>query len=104
MPLDDVRVQYIDSWESAAAFGQWMAAQTHVAIDTETTGLDTYRDRVRILQVGNETEAWVLPIEGPDSWAGLAIDVLRRYERLIDMHHLKYDVNMIDTTLGVTLD
>lgn len=103
-PLSGIKVTFIATWEEAAAFGQWLSEQQSVSIDTETTGLDTYKDKVRLLQVGNADEAWVIPIEGPASWSGLAIDILKRYDRHINMHHMKFDVNMIDMTLGVRVD
>lgn len=102
--LDNIKVTLVSDTEEAYQFYQWMSEQTSIAIDSETTGLDTYTDRVRVLQFGNDDEAWVIPIEGTDAWGGLAVDVLKKYNGPIIMHHAKYDVNMIDVTLGYRID
>lgn len=36
-----------------------------LAVDSETTGLDTYTpgNRLRLVQFGHRTEAWVVPVD-----------------------------------------
>jgi DNA polymerase I len=91
MSLDDVQVTLIDSIDEAWEFTRWLSTKSEVAFDTETTGLDLQRDRVRLVQFGDETRAWVIPFE---RWSGLVHDVVRRYEGWYDMHNAPYDVGM----------
>lgn len=91
MSLDDVQVTLIDSIDEAWEFTRWLSTKTEVGFDTETTGLDLQRDRVRLVQFGDERHAWVIPFE---RWSGLVHDVVRRYEGWYDMHNAPYDVGM----------
>lgn len=91
MGLDDVQVTLIDSIDEAWEFTRWLSTKDEVAFDTETTGLDLQRDRVRLVQFGDEQRAWVVPFE---RWSGLVHDVVRRYDGWYNMHNAPYDVGM----------
>lgn len=98
--IDNARVHLVETAEDAAEYARWLSERDQVAVDTETTGLG-HEDRVRILQVGDAETAWVLPIEAPGSWSGLALSTLSAYEGTVVMHHAKFDVNMLLNTLGL---
>lgn len=72
----------------------WLYRQPSVAVDTETTGVDIHAPnyRVRLLQFGNATEAWVLPTEG---WEGLAAQLFRTYPGRLIFHNSSFDVRSL---------
>ncbi|WP_018687019.1 DNA polymerase [Actinokineospora enzanensis] len=73
-----------------------------LAVDSETTGLDTYtpRNRLRLVQFGTETEAWVLPVE----LGGLITEDTRRallgVEKLV-IQNASFDLGVFDRHLGI---
>lgn len=73
-----------------------------LAYDTETTGLDLFAPghRLRLLQIGNSTEAWVLRT---DKFA----DACRRalhMKRMFLAHNAPYDTLVIDRHLGIQVE
>lgn len=60
-----VTVHVVSSTADTGMFLDWIDRQNAVAVDTETTGLDLFSDtfRVRAIQFGNTTEAWVLLVD-----------------------------------------
>lgn len=99
MNLDDVQVTLVDSIDEAWEFTRWLSTKTTVGFDTETTGLDVRRDRVRLVQYGDTRRAWVIPFE---RWSGLVYDVTRRYQGTYEMWNAPYDV-AICATSGVNI-
>jgi DNA polymerase-1 len=65
-----------------------------ICVDTETTGLDIYsrEHRLRLVQFGDDREAWVLRA---DLFADVAADALRRPLRLT-AHNATYDALVLD--------
>lgn len=73
-----------------------------LGLDTETTGLDVYTPgfRTRLVQVGNDREAWVFDAER-------FADVIRRFlrsGRTFVVHNAAYDLQVLDRTLGVRIE
>ena len=99
MNLDNVQVTLVDSIDDAWEFTRWLSTKDIVAFDTETSGLNVRRDKVRLVQYGDEDRAWVIPFE---RWSGLVHDVTRRYQGEYDMWNAPYDVEICRTN-GVTL-
>jgi DNA polymerase-1 len=131
-PLAEIDVQLVTDIDTAAECARWLSTCDHIAIDTETTGLSPERDEVRTFQIGDDDQAYVIPLEGivyPNSnvvpglgsgvvwntrgsqacgWGGFAVDMLKRMSDdaagpLIDMHNATYDHSMIKHTLGVNM-
>lgn len=76
------------------AFSIWLAKQSAVAIDTETTGLNwASKDfEVRLVQIGNTNEAWVFP-------ARLAAEALRAVvgqDTRVYMHNAPFDLLVLN--------
>lgn len=72
------------------------------AIDTETTGLDPHKDKVILLQLGDETEQFVIDTR--------KVDIRPLYDLLTSEtvkkvgHNLKFDYKMIKGTFGVDME
>lgn len=76
-----------------------------LAVDIEATGLDIYAKgfRPRLIQFGNEYEAYVLPIEQRELYVHAAKWALEQLDALI-FHNLLYDLPVIDKHLGVSME
>lgn len=73
-----------------------------LGLDTETTGLDIFSSAfgLRLVQIGNGREAWVLR-------ADLFADVIRkalRQPRHFVVHNAAFDLKVLDRHLGVTIE
>ena len=79
--------RYVDSLDDMLDLREWFGHQPYVAMDTETSGLNVHaRDfRVRLVQFGNKTDAWVMDGE---NWKGFVKDILRDYQGRIIGHNL----------------
>jgi DNA polymerase-1 len=91
--LDDVQIRLVRTVDDAAELFRWLSTHHEIAIDTETTGLSPERDRVRLVQYGDELTGWVVPFE---RWGGIVEDVTRRFEGRYTAHNAPYDVAMLD--------
>ena len=79
--------RYVSTLDDMLDLREWFGRQPYVAMDTETSGLNVHsRDfRVRLVQFGNKTDAWVM--DGED-WRGFVKDILREYQGRIIGHNL----------------
>lgn len=73
-----------------------------LGLDTETTGLDLYSPgyAVRLVQFGNESEAWVLRA---DQFRDAIVRALRQ-PRAFVIHNAAFDLQVIDRHLGVPIE
>jgi len=86
-----------------AGFDAFLAQGDKVlGLDTETTGLGIYEAtfKTRLVQIGNETEAWVLRA---DLFHDAIVRALRQ-NRYFVAHNAAYDLQVIDQTLGVKIE
>lgn len=93
MSLDGVEVHLLDSVDAAGEFLRWLSARDRVALDTECSGLDKDRDRVRLVQFGDAREAWAIPFE---RWGGVVDEAVRKFEGTYSTHNgPMYDCPML---------
>lgn len=73
-----------------------------IAVDTETTGLDLFstEHKVRLVQFGISTEAWVLRV---DLFSAAIVEALSRPRNFL-AHNVPYDALVLDRHLGVRLE
>lgn len=100
IPIKDVPSNFVDNWDSAVDFMNWLSQsdRTHLAVDTETSGLRTNghsdrRDKIRMIQVGSVDGGWAIPWH---SYSGLWEEVVRRFTGRYIMHNAKFDQSMLD--------
>ena len=92
----DISLSLVDSLDEAMAMKRWLGERHEngwIAVDTETEGLDWWRDGLRTVQFGDRHKGWCL--EWKD-WAGLAKECLRDYNGPIAMHNAKFDVHFLE--------
>lgn len=94
----EANVHRVTCVEDALELKRWLGERRDIlAVDTETTGLDTTRDRLRLVQLGDTETGWAIAAE---DWRGFLRDTLNTYEGLVVGHNLKFDLHFL-SKLGV---
>lgn len=98
LSLNDVQLHLVQSLDDAFAMKEWASQrrETPLAFDTETSGIDPARERVRLVQLGDEMHGWAVPFE----WAGAAIEVMREYDGGLVAHNSGFDIRHLESTFG----
>jgi DNA polymerase-1 len=102
MSLAGCEFHLVQTLEDALAFREWLRTRgDRLAIDTETTGLDRRRDKVRLIQFGDDQTGWAIPW---DDWRGLALEALRTYRGRWLLFNAPYDVGIIQSNCDFRFD
>lgn len=90
---DDLQLHLVRTHADVNAFFRWLDQPREVlGADTETTGLSAERDRIRLMQFGDEEAGWAIPWE---DWRGMVKEVFDGYTGEYVLHNSKFDVRMI---------
>jgi DNA polymerase-1 len=94
--LDGINLHLVQNMDDVNACLDWLSGLTtdRIGLDTETTGLDKLRDKVRLVQFGDRYDGWAIPME---KWRGLIEEIITRWSRhgRFVAHNAKYDVAML---------
>ena len=99
----EVTINYPESAGDLRGFSDFLAQGDKVlGLDTETSGLDLYSTgyQLRLVQIGNAREAWVIR---PDLFRSQIAAALRQ-PRLFTVHNAPFDLQVIDRHLGVKIE
>ena len=91
----DYTVTLVESLDDALDLKRWVGERRSggwLGVDTETTGLNLGRDRIRLFQVGDLAQGWAVPWE---DWRGLVKDLLKTYDRPLAAHNSAFDIAML---------
>ncbi len=92
--MDNVSLNLVESVQDASNLMSWLGERrTWLGVDTETEGLDFYRDRLRLVQVGDAHTGWAIPWE---QWGGVAKEAIEKYDGLTVMHNSKFDLHFLE--------
>lgn len=91
----DARLTLISTMDDVYDYRRWLEEIAHerIACDTETTGLDWYRDTLRVVQFGDQEHGWVIPW---DRWAGLVHWTFDTWKGDIAFHNAKFDIHFLE--------
>jgi DNA polymerase-1 len=101
-----VTVNVVESTDDVDQFRSFIT--THggevLGLDTETTGLNVYAKdfAIRLIQFGTDREAFVLPMDD-GQFHGEARWALETVDNFV-LHNAMYDLQVIERTLGVSMD
>lgn len=103
---ESVVIHVAESASDLDRFADFVAAnRCLLGVDSETTGLDIYSDnfRLRLVQFGTATQAWVIPVEQGPVFAAAAKHALETVYRCV-LHNASFDLQIFDKCLGVRLE
>src|SRR5690606_41888385 len=94
-------LRIVQSIAVALELAAWCHRQEVLALDPATTGFDIHSPdfRIRLIQFGNQTEAWVVPFE---RWTGFVNELISRYTGTFLVHNAAYDIAAL-RAVGVIL-
>lgn len=97
--LTDVQLHLVESVDDAVSLLTWLSQRREgpLALDTETSGLSAYRDRLRLIQIGDLHQGWAIPW---DQWGGVALEVFRKYTGDWVLHNGPFDWQFLTEHTG----
>ena len=97
--LDNVQLHKVDTMAKAAEAFRWAGERREGPLfyDTESAGLNPYKDRMRMAQLGDLRHGWAFPPE----WAGVVQEILENYPGEVGAHNSPYDNRVLFQWLGV---
>lgn len=103
MSLEDVGLHLVESIDDAQECKRWLGERREIlAVDTETGGLEWWREPLRLVVLGDERHGWAIPWE---LWAGVVHETLGRYSGEIVFHNAKFDLHFLeDAGLSIRRD
>ena len=87
------KLVYVDKTEAVEQLKQWLGERRPVlGVDTETTGLQWWNDKLRLVQIGDMHTGWAIPWE---DWKGLIKEIFLKYDGQMVMHNHKFDLQFL---------
>lgn len=98
-PLADVQLHLVESVADAVDFMTWLGQrrESHLGLDTETSGLSPYRDTLRTIQFGDRHHGWTIPWQ---QWGGIALEAFAKYDGDYVVHNSPFDWQFIAEHTG----
>lgn len=85
-------LKYVETFDDIIELVRWFESNQHrkISLDIESTSADTYNPnfKVRTIQFGNPTEAWVLPFE---PWRGVVQHLIDAHPCNFLIHHSAFE-------------
>lgn len=102
---EPVTIHMVEAEDDLDGFRDFIRANHRVlGVDSEATGLDTYSDQfaLRLVQFGNQHQAWVIPVERGGVFAHEARHALHVVQQLV-LHNASFDLQVFDRHLGAPM-
>lgn len=97
MSLDHVKLHLVDSVDEAFKLMEWLGQtrwEDTIGVDIETSGLNKWSDRTRLVQIGDADTGWAIPWE---DWGGVVREVVRKYKGWYVGHNfVSFDWTFLD--------
>lgn len=97
--LRDVKLNVVTEIDDLFELKRWLGErrETPLGLDTESGGLSPYRDRLRLVQIGDLHQGWAIPFP---HWWGAITEVLSQYRGEFVMHNGSYDARVLKFHTG----
>jgi len=93
-----IDMTFVETHEEANEFVEWISTpREFLGVDAEFAGLVFHRHPVRMVQFGDFNSGFAIPVEGPNSWAGLVQHAFDHYpgDRFA-FHGITMDVSRLE--------
>lgn len=92
---EEVYLHRVETLDEAFEMKRWLGERRPgwLAVDTESGGLDWWRDDLRLVQFGDEQHGWALEWS---EWAGLIKECIREYEGPQLLWNVKHDLHFME--------
>lgn len=103
---DSVQINVVENEDDLESFRDFIRNNlSFLGCDSETTGLDIFSDtfQCRMVQFGNNTEAWVVPVERGGQYREDVRKALGAVKRLV-FQNAAYDLQVFDRTLDIPME
>ncbi|HEX5782580.1 MAG TPA: DNA polymerase [Solirubrobacteraceae bacterium] len=93
--LSGVRLRLVETIDDLHELKRWMGGRrTVLGVDTETGGLDWWREPLRTVQLGDADTGWCMDAR---LWLGAARELIEAYEGPVAFHNAKFDMHFLET-------
>lgn len=97
--LEDVELNYVQTNQDVQNFFLWLGERRDwLAYDTETGGLEHWKQPLRLCQFGDTEGGWAFRA---DRWLGVIEEVFRTYKGKIVGHNIPFDVRFTESQGGI---
>lgn len=93
----DITTHLVETLDEALALKRWLGERRPggwLGVDTETTGLDWWRDDLRTVQFGDRHTGWCVEWS---EWAGLVKECIEAYDGPQALWNLPFDLNFLES-------
>lgn len=85
-----IRITFVDTLDDALELKGWMAERRDfLGVDIETTGLQVFQDKIRLVQLGDPLRGWAMDW---NKWGGLFGELISGYDRRIVAHNALFEL------------
>jgi DNA polymerase I len=100
--LTGIELHQIETIDDILDMKRWASERRDgpLCFDVETEGLDPFRHKVRLIQLGDERHGWTVPF---NLWGGAALEILQKYEGEFAGHNASFDMRMLQVHAGLKM-
>ncbi len=92
--LNQCRFRLVENLDDAFELKRWLGERRPVlGFDTETGGLEWWRQPLRLVQLGDAHTGWAIPFA---DWGGLVKEIFREYEGELAAHNAVFDLHFLE--------
>jgi DNA polymerase-1 len=97
--MEDTVIHFVESCADIEDYLRWLSEDREwLAIDSETGGLEFWKQPLRLVQVGDTQEAWVFRA---DRWLGVIEETIEKYDDRWVGQNLPFDIRFLDAQGGI---
>jgi DNA polymerase-1 len=101
MSIEDSNIVFVQSYEDVQNYFSWLGERREwMAFDTETGGLEHWKQPLRLVQIGDTETGWVFRA---DRWLGVIEETFQKYEGKIVGQNVGFDVRFLECQGGLSI-
>ena len=92
--IADAEVHLVRTFDDARQMAAWVGERHDgpLCVDWETTGLNPYKGKPRLVQLGDKQHGWVCPAGDGRSWSGFALELIENWRGDFAYHNAPFDI------------